>query len=844
MNQRTGLSQKEAENLLLQFGKNEIGKKKEYRLIGTILEVLEEPILFLLVICAGLYIALGDMGEAILLSTALIFIISITIYQKNKMENAISALKEIASPKATVLRDGTYRQIPGSEVVPGDLVLVREGERICADGILINQLNLKVDESALTGESIPVTKSVGNPEIGSADLPPGGNDSPFVFSSGLVVYGEGVYKVLRTGSETQIGRIGLALETISTDETPLQSETKSLTLWITLFALAVCVFLVTELGLRDGRWIHAFLAGLTFSMAALPEEIPVVLTVYLALGAWRISQVGVLTRSLGAIETLGSASVLCVDKTGTLTENRMAIRRLYVPAGDKDEFLDTLRGTKELPEEFHSILEYAILASKRDPFDPMEKAIQELGFSTLTGTEHLHSDWTLEKEYSLSPELMALSFAWKREDHSSDLVIGTKGAPEAIFDLCHMNSADTERFKGIAQKISSEGLRVLGVARSKSITQKLPANQHDLDFEFLGLIGLEDPIRKDVPESLRECIEAGIRVVMITGDYIGTAKSVAQKIGLSNFDRFFTGEDLAADKEGVLDYKNVGIFSRIRPEQKLSIVQRFQKEGEIVAMTGDGVNDAPALKAAHIGVSMGKRGTDVAREASDIVLLEDDFSAIVHAVALGRRIYENIKKSIRYIISVHVPIIGLSVLPVFIGGPLFFFPAHILFMELIIDPASSLIFEREEGERNLMKRPPRSRSSRLVDGKTAVLSILQGTVIFAVVLGVFLYSESQGWTRETSRSLAFIALVSSNLTLILTNLSWEDHLGKSFRKIGWSYYILLLFTVTVILGSFSNEFTMHLFGFERISWASGIQVFLIGAASSCWWEIVKWVRRN
>lgn len=846
MDDPKGLTQEEADALLRKYGRNEITRIKRWRFLGTVWTVLQEPIFFLLILCAGLYIALGDLGEAILLSVALVFIIGITIYQKNKMENAISALKEIASPKSTVLRNGIFRQIQSAELVPGDLVLVREGERISADGILLKQLNLKVNESTLTGESLPVSKSAADSEDFSEASAPGGSDTPFVFSSSLVVYGEGLYKVQFTGSNTQIGKIGAALDTIATEETPLQSETKALTLGITFFAISICAFLVIELGLRDGEWIRALLAGLTFSMAALPEEIPVVLTVYLALGAWRISRVGVLTRSLGAIETLGSASVLCVDKTGTLTENRMVIRRLFVPGPNEGVFFDTEKNTKFLPEEFHSILEFAILASKRDPFDPMEKAIQELGYSTLSGTEHLHQDWVLMKEYSLSPSLMALSFAWRQDSGSDELIVGTKGAPEAIFDLCHMDPEEAEKYKRVAEKISLEGFRVLGVAKSQASIRNLPSHQHDLDFTFLGIIGLEDPIRAEVPDSMQECINAGIRVVMITGDYIGTAQSVAKRIGLPNYDKFLTGDDLAKSlvSGDISDFHNIGIFSRIRPDQKLQIVQHIQSFGEIVAMTGDGVNDAPALKAAHIGVSMGKRGTDVAREASDIVLLEDDFSAIVKAISLGRRIYENIKKSVRYIISVHVPIIGLSILPVFIGGPLFFFPVHILFMELIIDPASSLVFEREEGEKNLMRNPPRARTRKLIGWKTALLSLIQGFVVFGTVLSVFFYSEAQGWGREVSRSLSFIALIASNLSLILTNLSREDPFWKSFQKIGWSYYSLVLFTVVVVIGSFSNGFLLKLFGFEEISWVLGISVFLLGAISSGWWEIVKWIYRK
>ncbi|MGZ9190603.1 MAG: cation-translocating P-type ATPase, partial [Nitrospira sp.] len=503
-----------------------------------------------------------------------------------------------------VIRGGERKRVAGREVVPDDLVMLAEGDRVPADAVVLSCNNLSTDESLLTGESVPVRKVAWD---GVREMTrPGGEDLPFVFSGTLIVQGQGIAQVRATGIHTEMGNIGKALQTVEVERTRLQKEVGQLVRRVAILGLTLCVMVVVLYGLTRGNWLQGFLAGITLAMAMLPEEFPVVLTIFLALGAWRLSKMKVLARRVPVIETLGSATVLCVDKTGTLTVNRMSIRTLAVDGTVHDV---EQQGAKPLPEAFHEIVEFGILASQRDPFDPMEKAFHDLGNDRLAKTEHLHADWTLERGYSLSPNLLAMSHVWKSPT-GQDYVLATKGAPEAIADLCHLN---TERTNAIGEQVAvmaQDGLRVLGVAKGVFEQQALPGEQHDFTFEFLGLVGLADPVRPTVPAAVEECYTAGIRVVMITGDHPTTAKSIAREAGIKPLDEIITGPELEKFDEAELQMRvrTINVFARMVPEQKLRLVNALKANGEVVAMTGDGVNDAPALKAAHIGIAMGGRG--------------------------------------------------------------------------------------------------------------------------------------------------------------------------------------------------------------------------------------------
>lgn len=788
----TGLSETEAAYKLQQEGYNELPSSQKRSLWAIAWEVVQDPIFLLLVVCGAIYLMLGDIHEALILLGFVFFIMGISLYQEAKTERALEALQNLASPCASVIRDGQQRRIAGREVVRGDIVILAEGDRVPADAILRSCINLTIDESLLTGESLPVRKSVA--KQAKSRVPPGGDDLPFVYSGTLVIQGQGIAEVEATGSQTEIGRIGKALQHLKPEETRLQLEMAQLVRNLAIVGLLLCVVIVVVYGLTRGDWLKGFLAGITLAMAILPNEFPVVVTIFLALGTWRISQNRVLARRVPAIETLGSATVLCVDKTGTLTLNQMSVQQLA--AVSCQPFAGRIQNTplytynvslhtpEPLPEEVHELVEFSILASQRDPFDPMEKAFKQLGEQYLVNTEHLHSDWLLLREYPLSADLLAMSHVWQAADGQQH-VIAAKGAPEAIADLCHFNAEQMQALSAEIKAMANEGLRVLGVAKA-SLTDAppaflpphpclnpshLPPEQHDFPFQFLGLVGLADPVRPTVANAIQECYTAGIRVVMITGDYPGTAQNIARQIGLLQMGEIITGADLdqMSDAELQQRIQPVHIFARVVPEQKLRIVNALKANGEVVVMTGDGVNDAPALKAANIGIAMGGRGTDVARESADLVLLDDDFSSIVQAVKLGRRIFDNLRKAMAYLLAIHIPIAGMSLLPVLFKWPLVLLPVHIAFLHLIIDPACSVVLEAEPAEANVMNRPPRSPKEPLFCRKTLTLSLLQGLGILVIILAVFVIALYRGQGELDARALTFTVLILANLALIVSD---------------------------------------------------------------------------
>jgi Ca2+-transporting ATPase len=835
-----GLSEVEAAERLRTEGYNELPSTRKRGILAIALDVVREPMFLLLVACGALYFILGDEEEALMLLGFVFVVMGITLYQERKTERALEALRDLSSPRARVIRDGVEKRIAGREVVRGDILILNEGDRVPADARLLSCVNLSADESLLTGESVSVRKAAAE---GVAELiRPGGDDQPFVYSSTLIVQGHGIAEAQATGIHTELGKIGKALQTVEQEETLLQKNTGRLVRNLAIVGLSLCILVVVAYGLTRGDWLQGFLAGITLAMATLPEEFPVVLTIFLALGAWRISQKQVLTRRVPAIETLGSATVLCADKTGTLTMNRMSVHRIF--AGGRFHDAQSAAAA-QLPEEFHSLVEFSILASQKDPFDPMEKAIKQLGERCLAKTEHLHGDWNLVHEYPLSKQLLALSHVWRSPD-GSDYVIAAKGAPEAIADLCHFSESRTRDLAKSIGAMADDGLRVLGVARAYFQKITLPDIQHDFTFEFLGLVGLADPIRPTVPAAIRECYSAGIRVIMITGDYPGTARNIARQIGLAPSDRFITGPELdkLSDEDLHAHIRGVNIFARVVPEQKLRIVNALKANGEIVAMTGDGVNDAPALKSAHIGIAMGGRGTDVARESSALVLLDDDFSSIVSAVKLGRRIFDNIKKAIAYIFAIHVPIAGMSLIPVLVGWPLVLLPVHIVFLELIIDPACSIVFEAEREEADVMKRPPRNPREPLFGRRTLILSLLQGLSVLFIILGVYGISMSRGHGEQEARAMTFTTLIVANLGLILVNRSWTRTILGTLRAPNAALW-WVLGGATLFLGlALSVPFLRGLFRFNVLHPIDLSICLAAGILSILWFEALKLINRH
>jgi len=836
----SGLTEQEASNKLKAEGFNELASAKKKNLLIITLEVMKEP-MFLLLLASGLiYLFIGDIQEALMLLSFVVIVIFITIYQERKTERALEALRDLSSPRALVLRDGQKKRIAGREVVRGDVMVLAEGDRVPADAVVLWSANLTVDESLLTGESMPVRKSVWDGLLDTGR--PGGDDQPFIYSSTLIIQGQALARVTSIGANTEVGKIGRALQVIEEEKTLLQKEIKILVRNLAVFGLLLCVFVVIIYGITKGNWINGFLAGITLAMATLPEEFPVVLTIFLALGAWRISQKQVLTRRVPAIETLGSATALCVDKTGTITLNQMSVEKLYC----KNSFFDVgKKSIKSLPETCHEFVEFSILASRNDPFDPMEKAFKFIGREFLANTEHIHHDWQLVQEYPLSKKLLALSHVWKSPD-GKDYIIAAKGAPEAVMDLCHLDKDEISRLKERINSMADDGLRILGVARAKFKEGRLPSEQHDFDFEFLGLAGLADPIRPTVPLAVEECYTAGIRVIMITGDYPGTAVNIARQIGLRNIEEVITGFalDIMDQEELRQRIKSCNIFARVVPEQKLRLVNALKENGEVVAMTGDGVNDAPALKAAHIGIAMGERGTDVAREAAALVLVDDDFSSIVEAIKMGRRIYDNIKKAMAYILAIHVPIAGMSLIPILFKWPLVLLPVHIVFLELIIDPACSVVFEAEPEEKDIMKRNPRKPNEPIFSKKIIGLSLLQGVGVLVIVFAVFAVAILKGLNENEARALTFATMIIANLGLILTNRSWSRTIVATFRSKNSALWWVIggaVFFLTLIL---STEFLRKLFHFEKLHFIDLLICFSAGIISILWFELFKVIKKT
>jgi len=838
-----GLSEQEAGARLLGEGPNELPSQKKRSLLAIGLEVAREPMFLMLVAAGGLYLLMGEMADALMLLGFVFVVMAITIIQERRTERALEALRDLSSPRALVVRDGVHRRIAGREVVRGDLVVLSEGDRVPADGLLRRGINLGADESLLTGESVPVRKV---PSVDARGIDrPGGDDLPSVFSGTLITAGQGIAEIVATGLRSELGKIGKALEQVEPEPTLLQKETGRLVRTFAIAGLLACALVVVAFAVTRGGgldvWKQGLLAGIAMAMATLPEEFPVVLTVFLALGAWRISRSSVLTRRMPAVETLGAATVLCVDKTGTLTQNQMILRKLAVSGSTID--CATLGGG--LPEEMHGLLEHAILASKRDPFDPMERALHAAGERLIKGSEHLHPGWSLAREYPLTPGLLAVSHAWGT-GNDDEVVVAAKGAPEAIADLCHLAPAQHETLSRDVATLASQGLRVLGVARGVTRQGRLPDKHHDLSLELVGLLGLEDPLRPTVPAAVAECQAAGVRVVMITGDYPATAQSIARQAGLTSCESVISGPDLdgMSDEDLARRIRDVQVFARVVPEQKLRIVNALKANNEVVAMTGDGVNDAPALKAAHIGIAMGGRGTDVARESASLVLLDDDFSSIVAAVRLGRRIFDNIKKAIAFILAVHVPIAGLSMVPVFFADwPLLLLPVHIVFLELIIDPSCSLIFEAERAEADVMQRPPRRPDERLFSMRTIGVALMQGFSVLAVCLGVFLIARADH-SADAARALTFATLVVAFIVIIIVNRSWTRTALAMLRVPNAALRWVVLGSCTFLAVVLLVPFAQRLFHFEPLH-AMDL-VLSLGAGLVCvlWFELLKLARRR
>lgn len=764
--------------------------------------------LALLIAGGVVYLLLGNLEEALVLLAFACLSVGITVVQEARTERVLEALRDLTSPRALVIRGGERLRIAGREVARGDLIVLAEGDRVPADALLLEATGLSADESLLTGEAVPVRKKAGTPDPATR---PGGEDLPMVFSGSLIVGGSAIAEVTATGLASEIGKIGASLAKLEIEAPHLQRQMRKLVFVFAAVGASVSVAVVVLYGLLRGGWLEGVLAGIAVGMSMLPEEFPMVLAVFMAMGAWRISRVRVLTRRASAIETLGAASVLCTDKTGTLTENRMTIAELRLPDGTAAAISDAA-----LPEAFRELAAAGALASAPEPFDPMEKAFHALAQTDMRAGEALPgAGRKLLRTYALAPDLLAMSQVWASD--GAVWQIATKGAPEAMADLCRLDAAARAEMTAKVDEMAQAGLRVLGVAEAAFSGADLPESQRDFAFRFLGLVGLADPLRASVPQAVALCHSAGIRVIMITGDYPATAQAIAAQAGLQG-SRVIDGTELQAmsDADLAQAVQAVTIFARIMPEQKLRIVTALKATGAVVAMTGDGVNDAPSLKAADIGVAMGGRGTDVAREAASIVLLDDDFGSIVTTVRLGRRIYDNLRKAMSFILAVHVPIAGLALMPLLFGMPILFSPMHIAFLEMVIDPVCSLVFEAETEEEGVMKRPPRPPTEPLFSGPTILWSLVQGALVLVVTATIFALAPDYGLETDQVRGLTFASLVLGIVALIFVDRSLSSSLITAIRRPNRALAVVLPVVACLLAVTLFWQPARDLFGFAAL----------------------------
>lgn len=817
-----GITEEKAVQQLAIWGFNELPSTKPKNVWQIAFEVVKEPMFVLLLACGSIYILIGDYSEGIILLCWVFVILFITFYQYRKTEKSLGALRQLSSPRALVIRDGIEKRISGREIVPDDVVILQEGDRVPADALVLESNNLTIDESLLTGESVPVNKNE-NPE------------DP-IYSGTLVVQGSGIVKVIRTGAKSEFGKIGTSLQDIGNDGTRLQREMKKLIRNLFFGAAIISIGVIAAFYFTRGEFLNALLNGLAAAMALLPEEFPVVLTIFLALGAWRLSKNKVLTRKPSAIENLGSATVLCSDKTGTITQNKMEISGLYLLG--RTHLKADFEANREHLKEFLELLNYA---SQNNSIDPMEKAIH-LEFKRIATSD---KKLNFIKEYPLSKEMFAMTRVLKSEIDKS-LTAYCKGAPEAIYKLCRLTEGEVDHYTQIVREFAEKGYRIIAAAKSNWKSDELPEKQSDFSFQFYGIVAFEDPIRPEVPQAIKECYESGINVIMITGDYPATAKSIANQIGLKHDQNVLTGSDLQSMNENELKerIKHTNIFARIIPEQKLQIIKALKSNGEIVAMTGDGVNDAPALMAADIGVAMGLKGTDVAREASALVLLDDNFASIVLAIRSGRRIFDNLQKAMSYIIAIHIPIIVLVLLPAFFAWlPIILMPLHIVFLELIIDPVCAIAFESEQEEKGIMKRSPRRTNELFFGWNKMFLSLVKGLMLLSVVLVVYFVSINEGHSDGETRAIAFSSLIIGNVFLILTSLSETRSflaviLERNIAVLFISILAILLLILTVSIPLLNNLFSFEFPGYKHFLSAFIGAILMLFAL-----ETIKYIQR-
>lgn len=820
-NELTGLSDAEVIKNRILFGSNELNAKRENRFLKLAGSIISEPLFILLVVVALIYLLIGNITDSLIMLSALVFISAISIFQEHRSRNALEALKKIAAPTARVIRNGQLCSISWNDIVVGDLIRIEQGMIIPADAVLLTQHDFSVDESIISGESLPVIKS--------------GTYEQFIYQGTLALSGYGLARVEKTGARTEMGRIGKSLTEISTTRTPLQEQIRQFVKKMVLVGLAAFLIVFFFNYSIYHNIVRSLLNGLTLAMSLLPEEIPVAFTTFMALGALKLYKNKVIAKNANAVETLGAATVICADKTGTLTENRMELAALYDFRNDR--IIDLTKG-EELSEA-RNLLEIAYLASESTPFNTMEKCIHG-AFENLEGDKTVKS-LSLVKEYPLEGNPPAMSHAY--ESGYGRYLVATKGSVETILKQTSLSEETKRRIETVHHGMASRGYRILGLADTIIAGLKLPEEQSAITFEFTGMMAFYDPPKPDIQKTFRQILDAGIRLKMITGDHPETACAIAKQIGMPNHSLVLTGEEIAGmDTEKLKDaVANVDVFSRMHPDAKLRVINCLKANGEVIAMIGDGVNDAPALKAAHIGVAMGQRGNEVAKGASSLILLDDELARLVDAIAIGRRIYENLKKAIRYIISIHIPIILIVMLPLVLGWEFntIFLPVHVIFLELIMGPTCSIIFENEPADPESMQQPPRKSSSGFFSYGELSMSILQGLIITSVCLTGGYFYMTAGMNEEYVRTIIFASLIFSNIFLTLSYRSLTKSVISTLRYKNRLIPLITAISAGILISTIYLEPLREIFGLAKINNQALLLTLMMGFSTILWFELVK-----
>lgn len=824
-NQLQGLSDEEVQSSREKYGLNKI-EVTHRGAFEMLLDILKEPMLILLFAISIIYVIVGDYAEALFMFVAIVAVSAISFYQDNRSKKALEELEKLNEPLSTVIRGGKIIKLPTHEIVVGDLCITEEGKMINADGRIVHSNDFSVNEASLTGESFSVFK---NPEKGNNQI----------YSGTITVSGLAVFEVEHIGKQTKIGQIGDSIMTIKEESSPLQIQIRQFVKWMAIAGIIIFMMVWGYSYLQSGNLLSSLLNGLTMAMSVLPEEIPVAFTTFMALGAWKLMRDGIIIKRSSIVETLGSTTVICTDKTGTITENTMHLKKLYDYQSDKtydeEAFHDSALST---------LINYAMWSSEPVPFDPMEKTLHQVYVNTQKVDQR--KDYELFHEYPLEgkPPMMTHLF----QDINKERIVAAKGAPEAILAVSKLSDIEKEKVRGLISAFGKEGYRVLGVAKSTFEGDNFPLKQQDFEFEFLGLVVFYDPPKKGIKEVFKHIYEAGIKVKVITGDNADTTGSIAKQAGIINTEVGINGNDLAAftEEQLIAVADKTVLFTRMFPDAKLAVVNALKKNGEVVAMLGDGVNDGPALKAAHIGVAMGTKGTEIAKAAAALVITNDDLNKLVVAIAAGRRIYTNIKKAIQYIISIHIPIILTVSLPLFLGWifPNIFTPVHVIFMELVMGPTCSIVYENEPMEKNTMQQAPRKLTDTFLNLRELTISIIQGLVITIGVLFSYQWMVQQGGSEEQTRAMVFTTLIFSNVLLSLVNRSFYYSIFESFNNrnklfplvIGLT--LLLLFAI-LFIAPIANFFKLTSLNMGELAMSG-----MIASLSVLWFEIYKWFRRK